>query len=135
MSLTPDHFNLLITALRSDKYRQITEKLRGTHFEEDDDGNIIDEWTGHCCLGVYCAERGVNLSDYGHNGMLEEEYQLEDFGGIEDEEISTAAPLVTVLGDFTEKQRQTLAWMNDKGNGFAPIAAYLEQHRSEFMGA
>ncbi len=135
MSLTPDHFNALVTALRSDKYKPITEKLRGLHTEEDDDGNIIEEYTGHCCLGVYCAERGVNLSDLAKNGMLEEEYALEDFGGIEDAEICTAPALVEVLGDFTEEQRQILARMNDNGTPFTEIADYLEQHRSEFVSA
>lgn len=132
MTMSATNFTLLQRALRSDDYKQITEKLRGLYTEEDDYGNIVEQYVGHCCLGVYCEVRGIDLSTYGFNGAYEDECQLEDFGGVEDGEIAPS-PLDAVLGDFTEDQRKYLARMNDDGRSFVEIADYLEAHRSEFV--
>lgn len=132
MTMTNENFDLLITALRSGDYLQGVGKLCSVLTWEPDTDQPIE--FGHCCLGVYCAERGVDLDQRAWNPQREEIRSLAGFGGVETTEFDAVPALYDVLSDFTEEQRTTLARMNDNHQPFTKIADYLVEHRAEFVG-
>lgn len=111
-----------VEALRSGKYAQVHQTLRG--YFTDDEGNELEDF-GYCCLGVACVvnrpEQELDLGLDMPSEMLIDHEILDVF-------LQEVPKPNTVAGNDYEQLMFKLAAMNDGGKSFAEIADYIEEN-------
>lgn len=118
--LTATQFDQWVAALESEKYPQAVSQLKANL--EAADGTMS---VGYCCLGVLAQDvLGVDLDStlYPTASTV-----AGDLGGVEEAPVELESAITTNL-------RGDLAKMNDAyGFSFPEIAAYLREHRSDYV--
>ena len=117
--IDPDFKAKWIDALRSGRYKQTREVLRGPVWD-DEAQEFVKDQTGYCCLGVACnlTYRGWRPSDDPNNNI---EGAFDWRKGLQATD-TKGFPFVN------NKVAESLAVLNDSGATFEQIADWIEEY-------